>query len=165
MNRKRSIRLMILSPVLLLGAVSIISNIMAMFNLRKVDDTASKIADEYMPAISELDTISQTSKEIHTLALSHIVATDFETMTSVIEEIDKKEVELAEAFDRYKQYNSVSSQVDYNTMLEDYRQFTDSVKVLLAQSANQKTKDAYATANGEVSENAQKLSNDIDTLV
>ncbi|MBR1650166.1 MAG: methyl-accepting chemotaxis protein [Lachnospiraceae bacterium] len=165
MNRKRSIRLMILIPVLLLGAVSIISNIMAMFNLRKVDDTASKIADEYMPAISELDTISQTSKEIHTLALSHIVATDFETMTSVIEEIDKKEVELAEAFDRYKQYNSVSSQVDYNTMLEDYRQFTDSVKVLLAQSANQKTKDAYATANGEVSENAQKLSNDIDTLV
>ena len=76
MKKRRSIRLLILIPVLLLGAVSIISNVMALFNLARVNNTASKIADEYMVAITELDTIGQTSKDIHTLALSHIVATD-----------------------------------------------------------------------------------------
>ena len=82
MKKKASIRVMIMAPVLLLGLVSIFSNVMSLTNLRKVNKTASTIADEYMAAINELDTIGQTSKNIHTLALSHIVATDFETMTS-----------------------------------------------------------------------------------
>ena len=36
--------------------------------------------------------------------------------------------------------------------------------ILLAQSANQKTKDAYATANGAVSDNAKLLSSDISDI-
>ena len=90
MKHRKSIRMMILIPVLLLGTVSIVSNILALVNLGKVNNTASKIADEYMVAITKLDTIGQTTKDIHTLALSHIVATDFETMTSVISQIESE---------------------------------------------------------------------------
>lgn len=164
MNRK-SIRFMILIPVLLLGAVSIVSNIMALLNLGRVNNTASQIADDYMLAITELDTIGQASKEIHTLALSHIVATDFETMTSVIAQIEDKEKTLVETMAQYNDYKTESSSQYYDNMQTDYNAFRDSIKVLLAQSANQKTKDAYATANGEVASNAKKLGEDIDAII
>lgn len=165
MKHRKSIRMMILIPVLLLGTVSIVSNILALVNLGKVNNTASKIADEYMVAITKLDTIGQTTKDIHTLALSHIVATDFETMTSVISQIESEEAVLDEAIADYSRFITTNSQSYYEKMLKDYQTFQDSVKVLLAQSANQKTKDAYATANGEVAESAKLLDDDIDAII
>ncbi len=165
MKKRRSIRLLILIPVLLLGAVSIISNVMALFNLARVNNTASKIADEYMVAITELDTIGQTSKDIHALALSHIVATDFETMTSVIADIESEEAVLDETIASYSKFTTASNQEYYEKMQQDYKTFQDSIKVLLAQSANQKTKDAYTTANGEVADSANLLSEDIDAII
>lgn len=165
MKKRRSIRLLILIPVLLLGAVSIISNVMALFNLARVNNTASKIADEYMVAITELDTIGQTSKDIHALALSHIVATDFETMTSVIADIESEEAVLDETIAAYSKFTTASNQEYYEKMQQDYKTFQDSIKVLLAQSANQKTKDAYTTANGEVADSANLLSEDIDAII
>ena len=165
MKKRRSIRLLILIPVLLLGAVSIISNVMALFNLARVNNTASKIADEYMVAITELDTIGQTSKDIHALALSHIVATDFETMTSVIADIESEEAVLDETIAAYSKFTTASNQEYYEKMQQDYKTFQDSIKVLLAQSANQKTKDAYTTANGEVAYSANLLSEDIDAII
>lgn len=163
--KKRSIRLMILIPVLLLGAVSIISNVLSLLNLSKVNKTASTIADEYMVAISELDTIGQTSKDIHTLALSHIVATDFETMTSVIAQIEAEEAVMDETIAAYSKYTTSGSQDYYEKMQQDYQTFQDSIKVLLAQSANQQNKAAYATANGEVADSAKLLDEDIDAII
>lgn len=165
MKHRKSIRMMILIPVLLLGTVSIVSNILALVNLGKVNNTASKIADEYMVAITKLDTIGQTTKDIHILALSHIVATDFETMTSVISQIESEEAVLDETIADYSRFITTNSQSYYEKMLKDYQTFQDSVKVLLAQSANQKTKDAYATANGEVAESAKLLDDDIDAII
>ena len=165
MKRKASIRVMIMVPVLLLGFVSIFSNVMSLTNLRKVNKTASTIADDYMAAINELDTIGQTSKNIHTLALSHIVATDFETMTSVIYAIEEEEAVLDQTMADYNKYVTEGSTASYDKMLTDYQSFRDAVKVLLAQSAAQKTKDAYATANGLVAESSKQLSADINEII
>ena len=165
MKKKSSIRVMIMVPVLLLGLVSILSNVMAVVNLRKVNQTATIIADEYLTAITELDTIGQTSKDIHTLALSHIVATDFETMTSVISQIESEEATLEECISDYQKYVSGDSSSSYEKMVTDYQSLKDSVRILLAQSANQKTKDAYETANGLVADNSQQLSEDINAII
>ena len=165
MKRKASIRVMIMVPVLLLGFVSIFSNVMSLTNLRKVNKTASTIADDYMAAINELDTIGQTSKNIHTLALSHIVAADFETMTSVISAIEEEEAVLDQTMADYNKYVTEGSTASYDKMLTDYQSFRDAVKVLLAQSAAQKTKDAYATANGLVAESSKQLSADINEII
>ncbi|MBE5843983.1 MAG: methyl-accepting chemotaxis protein [Butyrivibrio sp.] len=165
MKKKSSIRVMIMVPVLLLGLVSILSNVMAVVNLRKVNQTATIIADEYLTAITELDTIGQTSKDIHTLALSHIVATDFETMTSVISQIESEEAVLEEYISDYQKYVTSDSSASYEKMVTDYQSLKDSVKILLAQSANQKTKDAYETANGLVADNSNQLSNDINEII
>ncbi|MBO4679194.1 MAG: methyl-accepting chemotaxis protein [Lachnospiraceae bacterium] len=156
---------MILGPVLLLGIVSILSNFLAMSSLKKVNSTATTISDEYMTAITELDTIGQTAKDVHSLALSHIVATDFETMTSVITKIEAKEALLEEAIASFEKYNNSQISQSYSSMLSDYQSLKDSVRILLAQSANQKTKDAYATANGAVSQSAEELDGDIDAII
>ncbi len=165
MKKKSSIRVMIMVPVLLLGFVSILSNVMAVVNLRKVNQTASIIADDYLTAITELDTIGQTSKDVHTLALSHIVATDFETMTSIITEIENEEAVLDEYIADYQKYVTSDSTSSYEKMVSDYQSFKDSVKILLAQSANQKTKDAYETANGLVADNSKQLNTDINDII
>ena len=165
MNKKKSIRVMILIPVLLLGVVSVLSNVLALFNLSRVNKTASKIADEYMVAIMQLDTIGQKAKDIHTLALSHIVATDFETMTAVIEKIEAEEAVLDQALEEYMTVGGDEAKASYDTMEADFKEFKDAIKILLAQSAHQKTKVAYATANGLVAEKAAVLNNDIDTVI
>jgi methyl-accepting chemotaxis protein len=165
MKKKSSIRVMIMVPVLLLGLVSILSNVMAVVNLRKVNQTASIIADDYLTAITELDTIGQTSKDVHTLALSHIIATDFETMTSIITEIENEEAVLDEYIADYQKYVTSDSTSSYEKMVSDYQSFKDSVKILLAQSANQKTKDAYETANGLVADNSKQLNTDINDII
>lgn len=165
MKKKSSIRVMIMVPVLLLGLVSILSNVMAVVNLRKVNQTASIIADDYLTAITELDTIGQTSKDVHTLALSHIVATDFETMTSIITEIENEEAVLDEYIADYQKYATSDSTSSYEKLVSDYQSFKDSVKILLAQSANQKTKDAYETANGLVADNSKQLNTDINDII
>jgi len=165
MNKKTSIRVMIMAPVLLLGLVSILSNVISLANLRKVNQTASTIADDYMSAISELDTIGQTTKNIHTLALSHIVATDFETKTSVITEIEAEEAVLDQTMSDYNKYVTADSTTSYEKMLADYQSFRESILILLAQSANQKTKDAYATANGLVADSSKQLSSDINDII
>ena len=165
MKKKTSIRTKIMVPVLLLGIVSILSNVMALSNLRKVNNTASTISDEYLTAITELDTIGQTSKDVHTLALSHIVATDFATMTSVVNEIESEEAVLEEAIADYNKYVTSDTSANYDSMVKDYQTFKDSIRVLLAQSANQKTKDAYATANGIVADNSRKLNDDINSII
>lgn len=165
MKKKSSIRVMIMVPVLLLGLVSILSNVMAVVNLRKVNQTASIIADDYLTAITELDTIGQTSKDVHTLALSHIVATDFETMTSIITEIENEEAVLDEYIADYQKYVTNDSTSSYEKLVSDYQSFKDSVKILLAQSANQKTKDAYETANGLVADNSKQLNTDINDII
>ncbi len=163
--KKTSIRAKILFPVLLLFVISILSNIIALSNLGKVNSTASTLADEYLNAITELDTIGQTTKNVHTLALSHIVATDFETMTKVITDIDEQEIVLDEYIADYQKYVTTDSASSYEKMVSDYKSFKDAIMVLLAQSANQKTKDAYATANGLVADSSKQLNNDINEII
>ena len=163
--KETSIRVKILVPVLLLFVISVMSNVLAINNLRKVNDMASVIADNYLGAITELDTIGQTTKNIHTLALSHIVATDFETMTGVVAQIDEQEKALDEYIKSYQKYIETNTADAYQNMITDYQSFKESVMILLAQSANQKTKDAYSTANGLVADSSKKLNDDINTII
>lgn len=55
MNKKRtSLKALILVPVFILGILSVLSNVMAVNNIRKVNRNASRIADDCMNSISEL---------------------------------------------------------------------------------------------------------------
>lgn len=93
-KKQTSIRIYIMIPVLVLGIVSILSNLIALQNIRKVNRNATNIVDHYMIAISELEEIQRNTKGLHNEALSHIIAVDAETMIKIVSSIREGEMEL-----------------------------------------------------------------------
>ena len=103
MNKKRtSLKALILVPVFILGILSVLSNVMAVNNIRKVNRNASRIADDCMNSISELSAIENETQSIHTLGLSHIIATDLNTMISIVEEMQTEQETLEQELEDYR---------------------------------------------------------------
>ena len=72
-NKKRtSLKTLILLPVFILGALTIICNVMAINNIRTVNSNAADITDNCMMSVSDLGEIKNDIQVIHTLGLSHI---------------------------------------------------------------------------------------------
>ena len=86
-------------------------------------------------------------------------------MTSVISEIEAEEAVLDQTMADYNQYVTADTAASYDKMLADYQSFREAVMILLAQSAAQKTKDAYGTANGLVADSSKQLSTDINDII
>ena len=101
---KTSIRDMILIPVIILGLAAVVSNITSITSLLRVNTSASTISDEYLVGVQELSGIENSSREIHTLTLSHIVAIDFNTMIDVVTDIENLENSIDEDIQSYSKY-------------------------------------------------------------
>lgn len=151
-------------PIALLGIVALLSNVLFIFNISKVNANASNIADNYMAGNSRLAEICQSSMNIHKMALSHIVATDYDTMITLVGQIKEEEALLDEKLAEYKPYISSEDKTDYDALLSDYDSFKHALVRLLCASASHKTQDAYALANGDVALYANAMKGDIDTL-
>ena len=82
MRKHGTMILLILIPVLILGLVSVMSNIVSTKNIKSVNNSASEIADNSMLSIEALGEIRQDTQSLHTQALSHIVATDLDSMNT-----------------------------------------------------------------------------------
>ena len=80
MRKHGTMILLILIPVLILGLVSVMSNIVSNKNIKSVNNSASEIADNSMLSIEALGEIRQDTQSLHTQALSHIVATDLDSL-------------------------------------------------------------------------------------
>ncbi len=90
MKKKFTIQQRLILPIILLGVVALISNILSVFSINNVNSNASKIVDDYMVGSETLQNIRHTTTNIHKLALSHIVATDYNTMIIVVGRLKKK---------------------------------------------------------------------------
>ena len=97
-------RCSLIIPIALLGMVALLSNILSIINIRNVNSSASNIADNYMDGKSRLAQICQTSMDIHKMALSHIVATDYDTMIVLVQQIKDEERVLDEMLAEYEGY-------------------------------------------------------------
>ena len=162
-KRKTSIRDMILIPVIILGLVGIFSNLMSVTSLLRVNKSASVIANQYLVGVQELAAIESSSEEIHSLALSHIVATDFNTMIEIVTEIENLEIKLEEDINKYAQYVD-GDNADYNALKSDFVEYKRAVKNVLAFSANSNSVAAYGCANGDLRVVAGAMTNDISAL-
>lgn len=168
MEKKKSsisVKIMIMIPVMVLGIVSILSNVTAMLNIRNVNANASNIADNYMLGIQQLSGIQETAKNIHKLALTHIIATDFDTMIAVVEDIKEEEANLDTMLETYHTYVTKEDEAVYTELASNYEQFKHYIVYLVANSADSKTVAAYALANGEVSTYGDAMQKNADTLM
>lgn len=160
-----SIKMYIMIPVIILGIVSIISNSMAVINIRNVNANASNIADNYMTGISDLGVIQKQTQELHNKALSHIIATDADTMISVIDGIKAEEIELEENLANYKKKMPEEEKATYEKLMTNYEGLKVAMANVAAYSANGNSEAAYACANGDLATYGDAMQENMDTLI
>ena len=164
-NKKRaSLKTLILLPVFILGALTIICNVMAINNIRTVNSNAADITDNCMMSVSDLGEIKNDIQVIHTLGLSHIIATDLNTMISVVGEINDNQEELEKKLDEYKKYVQNDDMETYNSLVSNYNTMKYELGNIMAYSALGKNEEAYAIANGVVSDSSTAIQKDIEVL-
>ena len=165
MNKKRtSLKALILVPVFILGILSVLSNVMAVNNIRKVNRNASRIADDCMNSLSELSAIENETQSIHKLGLSHIIATDLNTMISIVEEMQTEQETLEQELEDYRKYVEPEDESSYETVVSNYETMKYELGNLMAYSALGKNTEAYALANGVVSESSMAIQNEINVM-
>lgn len=165
MNKKKGIstKILILVPVFILGVVSIISNIGAITNIRSVNKNATQIANGYMTCISELSNIERETQLIHRLGLSHIVATDLDSMIELVAKIREEEEVLDQYLKEFEVFTRAagSTQESYTALLENYEGMKYEIANLLAYSANSQNETAFALANGTIQDYANAMQESI----
>ncbi|MGN0485199.1 MAG: methyl-accepting chemotaxis protein [Lachnospiraceae bacterium] len=159
-----STRIIILVPVLLLGLVCIASNMITVNNIRKVQSQATDITDRSMESIICLSEIEQETQTIHLLGLSHIVATDLNTMIQKVSDIRAHEEILDKKMSEYQTYVEKDSTSVFSNMQENYENLKYELENLMAYSAAGKKDAAYELANGKITEYANAMEQDIATV-
>nr|WP_300833183.1 methyl-accepting chemotaxis protein [uncultured Acetatifactor sp.] len=159
-----SLKHRLIIPIALLGMVALLSNILSVLNIRNVNASASNIADNYMEGKERLAAICQASMDIHQMALSHIVATDYDTMILLVRQIKEEEALLDDMLSQYEAFVVQDDRAQYDSLLEDYAAFKHALVHLVCASAGHKTQDAYTMANGDVAAGADAMKADIDAL-
>lgn len=104
MNGKLSIQQRLILPIILLGIVALLSNALAIFSIHNVNSNASTIVDNYMEGKTQLVEIRRSTMNIHKMALSHIVATDYDTMIDVVTKIKEEEKNIESTLEAYRNY-------------------------------------------------------------
>ena len=159
-----STKLIILLPVFILGFVSVLSNIIAVFNVRRVNQNATQIANGYMECVSELGDIQKVTLDIHRLGLSHIVATDLNGMISLVDSIRSEEDVLDGYLSEFQAYVNEDNKADYDNLLSNYEGLKYELANLMAYSANGNNEEAYALANGKITEYSSAMQSSIETI-
>ena len=142
MKNKLSIQQRLILPIILLGAVALISNILSVFSVNNVNSNASKIVDNYMVGSELLQNIRHTTTNIHKMALSHIVATDYDTMISVVAQIKEQEEILEAYLEEYEKYVAEDEKEIYSQLLNNYDSFNIlwSILYVPVQTARRRTR-------------------------
>ena len=159
-----STKFIILIPVFILGFVSVVSNILAVTNIKRVNANATQIANGYMNCISELGDIQKETLLIHRLGLSHIVATDLNTMISLVETIRSEQETLETYLDDFQEYVTDDNKAEYDALVSNYEGMKYELANLMAYSANNDNEAAYALANGKITDYSSAMQESIAAI-
>lgn len=166
MNKKRlSLKYIILVPVIILGIVSVVSNIGSMNSLKRVNDTATKIVEENLYNITSLSEIQKEASAIHRLALSHIIASDFDSMVALVDSVRAEEAKLDAMLDEYSKRLPKDDEQAFTQFISSYEGLKYEIANLLAYSGNSKKTAAYELANGAVSEYSSDMDAQVETMM
>ncbi len=162
---RKSLRVTILIPVIILCVVAFVSNLQGILSVSEVNTTATEISDKYMVRISELSEIQNDTQVLHKLALSHIIATDLESLVEIVDSVRAQETELEQMFSDYRKYVDESDAQGYEAMLESYEGIKHEIASLMAVSALGDKETAYAIANGSLANHVEAMEGYINTMV
>ena len=164
-RKKTSSKLWIFMPVLLMGLVIAISNGASLTNIRNVNREATEISDTYMESILRLSNIQGMIKDVHSIALSHIVAIDSDTMIVLVDTVRAKEDALSEALLSYRDFLSQDDYTVYEDILTNYENCKDAIATMMALSADNQNELAFTIANTDLQTAIEAMNSDIDELI
>lgn len=159
-----SIKVIILVPVLILGILAVFSNLEAIKNLRKVNKTAVTISEEHMVNIDELSEIEKEIQEIHKTALSHIIATDLDTLIAMVEEVRAQEAVLEGYFTEYSDSLMEADADAFQSLQASYQNMKYEIESLMAFSGNAQKEEAFALANGAIKQYSAEMQQQIEIM-
>ena len=168
MNKKRvrvSLKAIILIPVIILGIVAVFSNIESMLNLKKVNNMATKIVDENLSNIISLSEIQNEAAVIHKLALSHIIATDFDSMVALVDSVRAEEAKLDDMLTAYFKQMPKDDEQAFNQFLASYEGLKYEIGNLMAYSGNSKKNAAYELANGSIADYSNDMVIQVEAMM
>ena len=161
---RSSIRFWVYLPIIILGLIAVISNIASEHNIRQVNKKATVISDTYLVGIAELSDIEAIAKDIHAAGLSHIVATDSNSMINYVKIINTKKTQLDKKINELKKYSTGQESV-YNNIVKKYAVFKDSIATMIALSADTKNEAAFAIANGKLKDSSEAMYSGINRMI
>lgn len=164
-QKKSSIKGWLIVPVAAMGLMIVLSNFISVTSLRNVNKEASTIADVYLEGITELASVQSDMKDLYTLALSHIVATDSETMLEIVDSVLEKEAVLDEEIIAYGTYVDSKDTAMYESILANYEKSKKSIANMMALSADSQNEAAFALANTELKSSMNAITKNIAVLV
>ena len=159
-----SIKVVILLPVFVLGLLAVYSNVEAIVNIGKVNKTAVNISDEQLTNISELTDIQKEMQALHKSALSHIIATDLDTMIALVDMVREHESTLEGYLDEYEDSLIESDQAAYEKIVSNYENLKYEIGNLMAYSGNAMKEEAFSLANGLIKEYTDQIQIQIDSM-
>ncbi len=148
MKTKLTLQKRLVLPIVLLGLVTLLSNVLAVFSINNVHANAGTIVDQYMVSEARLEEIRRSMMDIHRL----------------VQEIKAEEAGLDERLASYREFVGEKDLGTYQSLLENYDSFKHSLVYLVCASADSKTQDAYAVANGDVALWSSAAEQDLDAL-
>lgn len=164
MKGRLTLQQRLILPIILLGLITLLSNILAVFSINNVHANAGTIVDKSMVSEERLEDIRRSVMDIHRLALSHIVAADHATMIQLVQEIKAEEAALDEKLSAYESYVSGEDRETYQSLLGSYAEFKHALVYLVSASADSKTQAAYAIANGDAASTSAAAERGLDVL-
>ncbi len=164
MKGRLTLQQRLILPIILLGLVTLLSNLLAVFSINNVHANAGTIVDRYMVSETRLEDIRRSMMNIHRLALSHIVAADHASMIRLVQQIKAEEAALDGKLESYGALVGEEDAGTYRSLRESYESFKHSLVYLVCASADSKTQDAYAVANGDVAVWSSAVEQEIDAL-
>lgn len=161
---RSSIRFWVYLPIIILGLIAVISNIASEHNIRQVNKKATVISDTYLVGIAELSDIEAIAKDILAAGLSHIVATDSNSMINYVKIINTKKTQLDKKINELKKYSTGQESV-YNNIVKKYAVFKDSIATMIALSADTKNEATFAIANGKLKDSSEAMYSGINRMI
>lgn len=163
--KKSSIKTWLFTPLLILAILAIFTNTISIINLKNVNAKATTISDNYLTGITVLADLQGQAKNIHNMALSHIVATDSATMIELVSLINADEKNLDETFESYRKYLGSSDKQEFTVLLGNYEGFKKNIANMMALSADNKKQKAFNVANVDLKNYSDNLYSKIEKMV
>lgn len=164
-KKKSSIKTWLFVPLAVLAIMMFATSVISVTSLSNVNKEATAISDTYLAGITKLSAVQGYVKDLHTMGLSHIVATDAKTMISLVDSVRAQEDKIETALEAYLPYMPKESEAIYEDLQENFQLASEAISKMMALSADTQNVTAFTIANTELKDATDAMNADIDTLI